>query len=140
MVDRYPGKAGRTEYGGGDGQPQRLPDGASLPLEDLASGSRVSERARLMRTAGMADFDPARVDDVGLALSALDVNAMSDAQREAYLSDLELSRRRRAERAALEARTNGYVSEPETYVGESGEGNGVTTDMVERSADPSGGA
>jgi hypothetical protein len=117
MAERYPGQ--RSEYGGGDGQPQRGPDGALLPIEELAASQRVSERARLMRTAGMHDYDPAREDLVGAANTALPVSGMSAAQREAYEKDLELSRRRAAERAALNEKTNGYLDgAPDSYTGD----------------------
>ena len=125
MAERYPGRKGRTEYGGGSGQPQRLPDGASLPLEDLASRSRVSERARLMRTAGIHDYDASRSDVVGAADTALEPSQMSFAEAEAYEKDLALSKRRAAERVRLRERTNGYIDEPDTYTGESGVDNGV---------------
>jgi hypothetical protein len=123
MAERYPGKDGRSEYGGGDGTVQRLPDGASLDLPGIASAAGV--RAQLMRTAGMADFDPASEDLVGLAATGLDVSKMSAAQRAAYEIDLAVSARRAEERARLNARTNGYISEPDQYVGEEGSGNGV---------------
>lgn len=127
MAERYGDAVGgaRSEYGGGDGSPQRYKDGSSIPLEDLASGDTVSERARLMRTVGMADFDAARNDLVGRASLQIDVTKLSVAEYEAYMSEMEESRRRAAERAALAARTNGYSEEPSTYVGESGEGAGV---------------
>lgn len=122
-VERYPGK--RSEYGGGDGQPQRDPSGGSIPLEDLASGSRVSERARLMRSAGIHDFDPARSDQVGLAATGLNPNEMNAAQFAQYEKDLALSALREAERERLADKSNDYINEPDSYVGESGEGNGV---------------
>lgn len=120
-VERYPGK--RSEYGGGDGDPQRLPDGASLDLPGIASATGV--RARIMRQAGIADFDPARGDLVGAANTGLDLSNLSAAQLEAYQKDLKLSVERAARRAEIDAKTNGYASEPESYVGESGEGSGV---------------
>ena len=121
MVDRYPGQ--RSEYGGGDGVPQRLPDGSSLDLPGISD--KAGARARLMRAAGIRDYDPGRVDAVGAANTALSVGAMSAAQREAYEKDLELSNRRAEERAEMVQRTNGYSEEPDQYVGESGEGNSV---------------
>lgn len=117
MVERYPGK--RSEYGGGDGDPQRSPDGTVLPLEDIPSATGV--RARLMRIAGMADYDAGRSDLVGAADTAVPLSGMSFAQREAYEKDLELSKRRAAERARLNARTNGYLDE----AAEAYEGDGV---------------
>lgn len=122
-IERYPGK--RSEYGGGDGQPQRDPSGGSLPLADLASSSRVSERARLMRSAGINDFDPARSDLVGLAATGLNPNEMNAAEFAQYEKDLALSNLRAAEREKLSDASNDYINEPEQYVGESGEGNGV---------------
>lgn len=124
MVERYPGK--RSEYGGGDGMPQRLPDGtpgSSLDLPGIASASGV--RARLMRTAGLNDFDPAREDLVGAAATGLELSSMSEAQRAAYEADLRISVRRAEERKRLMEKTNGYIAEPEQYTGDSGEGNGV---------------
>lgn len=132
MAERYPGE--RSEYGGGDGIPQRGPAGESLDLPGIASSS--GERARLMRTAGMADFDPARDDLIGAALSSIDVSKMSAAQREAYEADLALSVGRAQERARLMERTNGYIAEPDQYIGESGVDNGVTKDMSEGNAAP----
>lgn len=120
-TERYPGQ--RSEYGGGDGTPQRDGSGASLPLTDLASGDVVSERARLMRTAGLADFDATASTTVGRA--GLDPSKMSAAEREAYENDVRESARREAERKGLVDKTNGYILEPDTYIGESGEGNGV---------------
>lgn len=125
--ERYADAEGgpRSEYGGGDGSPQRLPDGSAIPLQDLASGDAVSERARVMRTVGMADFDVAASDLVGRAGAQVNLAMLSLAEREAYLAEMEESRRRAAERAALAARTNGYSEEPTTYVGEEGSGAGV---------------
>ena len=123
MAERYPGAAGRSEYGGGDGVPQRLPDGASIDLPGIASAA--GERAALMRKAGIHDFDPGREDMVGLALTARDVANMSAAEREAYEADVRVSLARAEERERLNAATNGYISEPDQYTGESGEGNGV---------------
>ena len=123
MAERYPGKAGRSEYGGGDGVVQRFEDGSSLELPGIASAA--GEQAMLMRKAGMADFDPSRSDFVGLALTARDVANMSAAELEAYEADMKVSLKRAEERARLVAETNGYVLEPDNYVGESGEGNGV---------------
>jgi len=121
MVDRYPGQ--NSEYGGGSGQPQRYADGSAIPLEDLSSSQRVSERARLMRMAGIEDYDPAASDEVGL--SGSQVAGMSFAQREAYEADVAESERRKRVRAAMVEKTNGYSEEAGSYIGESGEGNGV---------------
>lgn len=123
MAERYPGRKGRSEYGGGDGTPQKDPSGAFLDLPGIASAAGV--RARLMRTAGLNDFDPARTDLVGAADTGLDLSSMSEAQRAAYEADLALSVARAQERDRLRSRTNGYIEVPETYVGESGENNGV---------------
>lgn len=120
-TERYPGQ--RSEYGGGDGTPQRDGSGASLPLADLASQDVVGERARLMRTAGLHDFDPGASDLVGRA--GLDPSKMSFAEREAYEAEMAESARRAAQRAGLMDKTNGYIAEPDTYIGESGEDNGV---------------
>lgn len=116
MTERYPGAAGRSEYGGGDGTVQRLPDGASLDLPGIASAS--GKRAALLRKAGMNDFDPASADLVGMASTGLRVENMTAAQREAYQADLAESVRRSQERARLNAATNGYISEPDQYSGE----------------------
>lgn len=123
MVERYPGVEGRSEYGGGDGTPQRLPDGEAIDLPGIASAAGV--RARLMRSAGMADFDPARDDLVGLAATGLDVSKLSVAAREAYGVDLAVSLGRMQERERLALETNGYILEPEQYTGEDGVDNGV---------------
>lgn len=121
MAERYPGK--RSEYGGGDGKPQRLPDGASIDLPGIPSA--VGERARIMRQVGMRDFDPGQEDAVGLAASGLNPSAMSAAQRAAYEHDLEISKKRAAERAELSEKTNAYSEEVDQWVGESGAGNSV---------------
>lgn len=123
MTERYPGQ--RSEYGGGDGLVQRLPDGASLELPGIASEPGAS--AMLLRKAGMADFDPGSSDFVGLALTTADVSKMSFAEREAYEADVRESLRRAAERERLNAETNSYISEPTQYQGEdvSGTGGGV---------------
>lgn len=129
MVERYPGASGRSEYGGGDGDgdgdPQRTPDGKSIDLPGLPD--KASERARLMRIAGLNDFDANRSDAVGMVGTPLNTNQLSPAQQEAYEKDLELSKDRADERARLAAKTNGYINEPEQYTGESGEGNGVAS-------------
>jgi hypothetical protein len=119
-IQRYPGK--RSEYGGGDGQPQRMPDGSSLPLSDLASGSRVSERARLMRSAGISDFDAGRNDLVGLAATGLQPSEMNAAELAQYEKDLALSERRQDERTKLAEKSNDYINEPDQYVGEDSSG------------------
>lgn len=121
MAERYPGK--RSEYGGGDGVVQRFEDGSSLELPGIASAA--GEQAMLMRKAGMADFDPAREDFVGLALTARDVASMSAAELEAYEADMKVSVQRASERARLAAETNGYSEEPAQYIGEDGSGAGV---------------
>lgn len=132
MVERYPGQ--RSEYGGGDGLVQRLSDGSSIDLPGIAASA--GDRAMLMRKAGMNDFDPASSDFVGLALTARDVANMSAAEREAYEADVRVSLKRAAERERLMLETNGYIGEPEQYVGESGEGAGVETSAAERNAAP----
>lgn len=135
MVDRYPGKAGRSEYGGGDGVVQRYSDGSSLELPGIASAA--GEQAMLMRIAGARDFDPARVDLVGAALTEVDVAQMSAAELEAYQLDIALSARRAAERQELSDKTNGYILEPDQWVGEDASGGaGVTIDAVGTNADP----
>ena len=132
MAERYPGQ--RSEYGGGDGGPQRTPDGASLDLPGIASAT--GEVARLMRTAGIHDFDPARTDLVGVALTARDLSQMSAAEREAYELDMAVSINRAAERQTLADKTNGYILEPDQYIGENGELNGVSVDSVGKNASP----
>jgi len=118
--ERYPGQ--RSEYGGGDGSPQLMPDGSFIDLSGVASG--VGRRARLMRTAGLNDYDAGRTDVVGAAATALEIGNMSAAQLAAYQKDMALSAARAEERARLNAQTNGYIDgAPE--VGEAGEGNGV---------------
>lgn len=118
-VDRYAGMedGGHSEYGGGE-TPQRFPDGSSRDLVNGVVGS-ASERARLMRTAGIHDYDPDPALDVTIGeLTALEASRMSAAQRIAYEKDLVLSQERRRRRAELEVRTNDYIDEPEQYVGE----------------------
>lgn len=132
MAERYPGQ--RSEYGGGDGLIQRTPDGESIDLPGVAAST--GDRAMLMRKAGAADFDPARDDLVGAALTARDRANMSEAELEAYESDLRVSAARAAERQRLMDETNGYIAEGSMYVGESGEMNGVTGDMAEGNAAP----
>ena len=132
-TERYPGQ--RSEYGGGDGI-QRMPDGSYRALQDLPSQDNVSERARLMRTAGLNDFDPGVTPLIGRVAGGIDLSTLSFAEREAYEAELAESERRKQERADLMDRTNGYIGEPSTYIGESGEDNGVTTDMAEGNASP----
>ena len=115
--ERYPGRAGRSEYGGGDGTPQRLPDGGSLDLPGIAAAT--GQRARLLRTAGLNDYNSGRKDLVGAADTGLDLSSMSDAQRAAYEADLQLSLERAAERERLRDKTNGYIDEPDQYSGDS---------------------
>ena len=135
MAERYPGKAGRSEYGGGDGVIQRMPSGGSLDLPGIAASS--GDRAMLMRKAGIHDFDPARSDFVGLAVTDRDLTLMGPAEREAYENDLLVSARRALERQELMASTNGYIAEPDQYVGEDASGGaGWTTDAAAQSADP----
>jgi len=82
-----------------------------------------------MRTAGLHDFDPAAADERGLVDAVvnggLDVSGMSAAQKAAYEVDLARTEAIRAERAKLVDKTNGYIEEPDRYVGEGGESNGV---------------
>lgn len=133
MVERYSGE--RSEYGGGDGVVQRMPDGSSLDLPGIAASA--GDRAMLLRKAGMNDFDPAANDLVGLALTARDVANMSSAEREAYEADLRESVRRAQERQRLMEETNGYIGEPAQYAGEDASGGaGVTGDMAGGSAAP----
>lgn len=117
--DRYADlpEGGRSEYGGGE-VPQRFPDGSSRDLVNGVVGS-ASERARLMRQAGMADYDPDPTSDMTIGeLTALEISKMSAAQKAAYETDLLLARERAARRSSLQTRTNGYIDEPEQYVGE----------------------
>lgn len=117
MAERYPGKKGRTEYGGGDGSPQKGPDGSFLDLPGIAAATGA--RARLLRQVGMADFDPAADELIGAAATGLDVSDMSHAQQVAYETDLELSKVRAAQRAELAQKTSGYSeSSAESYMGE----------------------
>lgn len=120
-VDRYADMpyGSHSEYGGGE-VPQRLPDGSSRDLVHGVVGSE-SERARLMRQAGMADYDPDALSDITvgeIAAMGVDVSKMSAAQRIAYENDMVLARERAVRRASLRERTNGYIDEPEQYVGE----------------------
>lgn len=110
---RYPED---SEYGGGE-VPQRYPDGTSRPLSEIPGS--VSERARLMRTAGINDYsaDPL-TDQVAAELTGLDYAKMSAAQKEAYDLDMVLKRERTSRREDLRTRTNGYIDEPDQYVGE----------------------
>ena len=123
VVERYPGRKGRSEYGGGSGSPQRLPDGASLESADgvfVVGGTKgVQRSAQLMRIAGLNDFDPAREDSVGATarFAGISTADMSAAELEAYEKDLALTQRRKAERKRLQDKTNGYIEEPGTYEG-----------------------
>lgn len=123
---RYPND---SEYGGGDGTPTRYPDGSSLDVGNEGGSKGVQRAARVMRQAGIADFDPARDDLVGVALEYGGVRPSGDgisfAIQEAFDKDMILSKRRADERARLMAQTNNYVGEVDTYIGEAGEGNGV---------------
>lgn len=115
--DRYADlpEGGRSEYGGGE-VPQRYPDGGSRPLPEIPSS--VSEQARLMRQAGMNDYDPDPTTDIPLALlTGIDYSKMSAAQKEAYDLDMALYKERQARRARLQESTNGYIDEPDQYSG-----------------------
>ena len=122
--DRYADyeNSGRSEYGGGE-NPQRYPDGSSIPLEDVASS--VKKRAHLLRQAGINDFDPLRDDRVGLALSEIDLSKMSFAQREAYEIDLARTELRRQEREELMLKSNDYIAEVEQFEGEAAGAGGT---------------
>lgn len=101
-------KDGHSEYGGGDNL-QRYPGGESIPMEDLIGSGTVSDRARLMRQAGIEDYDPAAHQAV------VDGEAIRGELQKAALAE---------EKARLDARTNGYASEPDRYVGEDGSAGG----------------
>ena len=121
--DRYADleNGGRSEYGGGE-VPQRYPDGSSRPLSEIPSS--VSEQARLMRQAGINDYDPDPMTDmVASELTGLEYSKMSAAQKEAYDLDMVLKRERSARRSSLQERTNGYIDEPDQYVGERVDGS-----------------
>lgn len=142
--DRYADleNGGRSEYGGGE-VPQRYPDGSSRPLVSIPGS--VSERARLLRTAGINDYDPDPMSDLTASeLTGLEYSKMSAAQKEAYDLDMVLKRERSARRSDLETRTNDYIRETEQYVGERVDGSlGADTGIkssIERDASPSGGA
>jgi len=113
-VSRYPGQD--SEYGGGDGSPQRFPNGASLPLNE-GVGKSVGQRARLLRMAMAEDFDPAQVDAVGLANPDADKKG-SAAEAIALPTDQARTAHRAAQRERLMDKTNGYIAEPEQYEGE----------------------
>ncbi len=141
--DRYADleNGGRSEYGGGE-VPQRYPDGSSLPFEEIPGA--VSLRARLLRQAGINDYDPNPMSDLTASeLTGLEYSKMSAAQKEAYDLDMVLKRERSARRADLEERTNDYIREPERYVGERVDGSlGADTGVaasIERDASASAG-
>jgi hypothetical protein len=73
---------------------------------------------------------------VGVALTARDLANMSEAEREAYELDMAVSIKRAAERQTLVDKTNAYILEPEQYIGENGEMNGVTIDQAGQNASP----
>lgn len=116
LKPRYPGK--RSEYGGTDGSPTRLPDGSQRDLTETSTAQSVSERARLMRTAGLADYDPTRTDSVGLVNDSRSLSEMSAAEQAQYELDYAETERRKAEREKLSDKTNTYIENPEQYVGE----------------------
>ena len=121
--DRYADleNGGRSEYGGGE-VPQRYPDGSSLPFEEIPGA--VSLRARLLRQAGINDYDPNPLSDLTASeLTGLEYAKMSAAQKEAYDLDMVLKRERSARRSSLQERTNGYIDEPDQYVGERVDGS-----------------
>ena len=115
--DRYADleNGGRSEYGGGE-VPQRYPDGTARPLSEIPGS--VSEQARLLRQAGMNNYaqDPL-FDLTASELTGIEYAKMSAAQKEAYDLDMVLKRERAARRASLQERTNGYIDEPDQYMG-----------------------
>ncbi|QPL15016.1 hypothetical protein SEA_HAUNTER_2 [Microbacterium phage Haunter] len=121
--DRYADlpEGGRSEYGGGE-VPQRYPDGTSRPLQDIPAS--VGERARLLRQAGMNDYDPDPMSDMpAAALTGIEYSKMSAAQKEAYDLDMVLYRERQARRSGLQERTNGYIDETAQFEGERVDGS-----------------
>ncbi len=140
--DRYADleDGGRSEYGGGE-VPQRYPDGTSRPLSEIPGS--VSERARLLRQAGMNDYSADPLSDLTASeLTGLEYSKMSAAQKEAYDLDMVLKLERTRRREDLTSRTNGYIDEPDQYSGERVDGSlgadqGIKS-SIER--DASGGA
>jgi len=84
----------------------------------MADSKSASERARLLRQAGMNDFDPSVPDEVGLVASGIALSDMNAAQKIAYEIDLERTEARKAARKRLMDATNDYIAEPEQYEGE----------------------
>lgn len=113
---------GRSEYGGGSGTPQTLPDGSRRDLRETTAASGVRQRARLARAAGLADFDAARTDAVGLVALVEDgsmrVEDMNAAELIQYEIDIRRTADRVAERERLVAGTNGYIEDVDTYAGD----------------------
>lgn len=121
--DRYADleNSGRSEYGGGEVN-QRLPDGSSRPLPEIAAA--VGERARLMRQAGINDYSNDPLSDLTASqLTGLEYSKMSAAQKEAYDLDQIIYRERVARRAALQERTNGYIDETAQFEGDRVDGS-----------------
>ncbi|UYL85295.1 hypothetical protein SEA_HAGER_2 [Microbacterium phage Hager] len=140
--DRYADlpEGGHSEYGGGE-VPQRYPDGTSRPLQDIPAST--GERARLLRQAGMNDYDPNPISDMpAAALTGLEYSKMSAAQKEAYDLDMVLYRERQERRSSLQERTNGYIDETEQFSGDRVDGS-IGSDQGIKSSierDASGGA
>ncbi len=121
--DRYADleNGGRSEYGGGE-VPQRYPDGSSRPLESIPGST--SERARLLRQAGINDYSADPLSDLTVSeLTGLEYSKMSAAQKEAYDLDMILKRERTARRGRLQEATNDYIYEVEQYQGERVDGS-----------------
>ncbi|WNM69078.1 hypothetical protein SEA_ERUDITE_2 [Microbacterium phage Erudite] len=140
--DRYADleNQGRSEYGGGEVS-QRYPDGTSRPLEEIPAST--GERTRLLRQAGMNDYDPDPMSDLpAAALTGIDYSKMSAAQKEAYDLDMVLYRERQARRADLQDRTNGYIDETAQFEGERVDGSLGSDQGIKSSIerDASGGA
>lgn len=118
---RYPGQ--RSEYGGGDESPQRMPDGTAIPFEDHTDRKANALRARLLRTAGLHDYDPdPNSDAVGVArevlIGGVPVSSLSAAQLEAYALDAGITDMLKADRAELQDKTNDYIDNMDAYSGE----------------------
>jgi hypothetical protein len=89
-----------TEFGGGPGLPQRLPDGTS-------KGLRPGEEARVLRQIGNRDVDPGANPVVGRGADS----GLTEREKALYAEDIRRTRVRAEEQARLARDTNDYDKE-----------------------------
>jgi hypothetical protein len=100
-----------------------MPDGTSQPFDEHQSRKSNAIRARLLRQAGIHDYDPDPNSDYkGVArevhIGGMEPSQMSAAQLEAYAIDSAQTEGLQEERAMLKDQTNDYIDEPDLYAGD----------------------